>query len=376
MLDLLQTIFALEETAHWYPLIWLFAAGILLYKMPKQQVLVCGQVQERWYSFTAILLVLPLILWAGLRGYIGDTYAYIASFRKAPSSLSALLPGLNADTKDPGFTVLITLIKMLGVSDYRVFFLVIAALQMLCIAYTFRKYSSNYWVSIFLFVASTDYLSWMFNGMRQFIATVMIFAAFDLMVKRRHVAFALVVLLASQIHGSAILMLPLAYVMHGPALNNKTLLMIVGTVLIIPFIDRFTPILNDLLSDTQYSTTMTDEIWSADDGTNPIRVLVYAVPAMIALFGRRYVVQSNDPVINLCVNASMITTALYLVSMVTSGIYVGRLPIYTTLHGYIALPWLIETIFEKSSARLINLMMVAFFVLFFYYQMHIAWGYF
>ena len=306
MLNMLQTIFALEGTAHWYPLIWLFVAGFFIFKMPKQQSIVCGQVQTQWYSFCAVLLVLPLIFWAGFRGYIGDTYAYQRHFRSAPASLSALLSTLNADTKDPGFTVLMTLVKMLGVSDYRIFFLLISAFQMLCIAFTFRKYSHDYWISIFLFVVSTDYLSWMFNGMRQFIATTMIFAAFDLMVKRKHVAFALVVLLASQIHGSAIMMLPLAYVMHGTAMNKKTLLMIAGVAAIMPFIDRFTPILNDLLSDTQYSTTMTDEIWSVDDGTNPIRVLVYSVPALLALFGRRYVIRANDPVINLCVNASMI----------------------------------------------------------------------
>ena len=376
MLDLLQKVFALEGAGHWYPLLWLFAAGIFINKIPKRREHVCGRVKERWHPFNAFVLVLPLILWSGLRGYIGDTYAYIINFRNASSSLSELLSVLNADSKDPGFSVLMTLFKSFGLSDHRVFFLLIAAFQMLCICRIFRKYSPNYWVSIFLFVASTDYLSWMFNGIRQFIATTMIFGAFELMVKRKHILFVLVVLLAAQIHGSAILMLPLAYVMHGPALNRKTMLMIAGTVLIIPFIDQFTPILNNLLQDTQYSGTMTDEIWAVDDGTNPVRVLVYAVPTLVALFGRRYVIQANDPVINLCVNASMITTAIYLVSMVTSGIYVGRLPIYTTLHGYIALPWLIDTIFEKSSARLINLMMVACFVFFFYYQCHFTWGFF
>lgn len=375
MLDLLQTIFKLEGNAHWYPLLWLFGAFILLNNMPKKRELVCGQVRERWHPFTAFLLVLPLILWSGLRGFsMGDTYLYSRTFLQAPSTLSALLPTLNSDTKDPGFTILITLVKMFGVSDYQVFFLLIAAFQMWCICRIFRRYSSSYWISIFLFVASTDYLSWMFNGIRQFIATTMIFGAFDLMVKKKHIAFALVVLLAAQIHGSAILMLPLAYIMHGPALNRKTLLMIAGTVMIIPFIDRFMPFLNDLLSDTQYSTTMTDEIWKVDDGTNPIRVLVYAVPSLAAIFGRRYVRQANDPVINLCVNASMITTAIYLVSMVTSGIYIGRLPIYTTLHGYIALPWLIDAIFERSSARLIKLLMVVCFLGFFYIQVFSAWG--
>jgi hypothetical protein len=79
---------------------------------------------------------------------------------------------------------------------------------------------------------------------------------------------------------------------------------------------------------------------------------------------------------NLCVNASMITMALYLVSMVTSGIYVGRLPIYTTLYGYMSLPWIIDTVFERESARFITVLMIACFLGFFYIQMHSTWGYF
>ncbi len=305
-----------------------------------------------------------------------DSYLYMVNFRNAPDSLAALLPKINSNTKDPGYAILMTVAKMLGISDYRIFFLIIAAFQMLCMVWTFRKYSTNYWISIFLFVVSTDYISWMFNGTRQFISATMIFGAFDLMVRKKHFAFAIVVLLAAQIHGSAILMLPLAYVMHGPAMNKRVLLMLIGVIAIIPFMDRVLPLVNDLLADTQYSGTMTDEIWTADDGTHPIRVLVYAVPALMALVGRRYVTQADDPVINLCVNASVITAVIYVVSMLTSGIYVGRLPIYTTLHGYIALPWLIDTIFDEDSARLMNLLMMSGFLAFFYYQMHITWGFF
>ena len=374
MLDILSKIFTLNGMGHLLPLIWLTAAGLLLSKMPMKHEYVCGQKKKNWYTFNAVLLVLPLILWSAFRGYIGDTYVYKQTFINAPATIPAMLDSLTADTKDPGFVVLTTLFKVLGVSDYRVFFLIIAAFQMVAIALVFRKYSPSYWISIFLFVASTDYISWMFNGMRQFIATTMIFGAFELMVRRKHLAFTIVVLLAAQIHGSAIIMLPLAFLMQGPAMNKKTILMIAGTAVILPIIDRFMPFLNELLSDTQYSTTMTDEIWTVDDGTHPIRVLVYSVPALLALVGRRYVRMENDPAMNLCVNASLITTAIYLVSMVTSGIYVGRLPIYTTLHGYIALPWLIDTMFDEDSARLMKFLMVCGFLAFFYYQMHFTWG--
>lgn len=346
---------------------------MILSMMPKKQELVCGRVQERWYWISALLLVLPYILWAGFRTSGGDTGGYRRAFLGASSALTDIPGILFSGEKDPGFTALMTLAKGLGIQDYQHFFLLVAALQMLCIVNTFRRYSGDFWFCIFLFAASTDFISWMHNGMRQFIAVCITFAAFDLLVKRRFLWFALAVLLAAQIHGSAVIMLPLAYIMHGKVLNRKTMLTIIGAVLCIPFIDRFTPILENLMADTQYGDVLNNEIWAGDDGTNVLRVLVYSAPALMVFFGRRYVANSDDPAINLCINASIITMAVYLVSMVTSGVYVGRLPIYTTLHGYMVLPWIIDQVFERSSAKLIKLLMIGCYFGFFYYQMGIAW---
>lgn len=375
MTDLFSTIFNLEKTSYWLLLIWLFGAGVILYKMPRKTELVCGYYQERWYWFTAMLMVLPLILWAAYRPHVGDTSAYATRFLQAPSYLSDVSRYLSQNAKDQGFTYLIVGLKLLGIRNYQTFFLILAAFQIWCLVYTFRKYSPNYWISIFLFITATDYLSWMFNGIRQFTAVCMTFAAFSLLVERKYIRFTLITLLASTIHASALLMLPLAYVMQGPALNRKTMLTIVGTALCIPFIDRFTPLLELLLADTQYGNVMTNQLWTGDDGTNIIRVLVYSAPALVVFFGYRYIILSKDRVMNLCINASILTMAMYLVSAVTSGIYVGRLPIYTTLHGYMVLPWVIDQVFEKSSARLIKLLMVLCYLGFFYFQMHFTWDY-
>lgn len=374
MQGLLNTAFSLEATSYWLPMIWCLGAGLLLRGMPQRSLLIDGRVEKRWYWFTVLLLVTPYILWATYRSNFGDTYAYVLIFNRAPNNLAELRTYLaTAEDIDPGFYTFITIMKMFGLSNFQDFFLIIATVQILCMSYTFRKYSDNFWLCIFLFIASTDYMSWMFNGIRQFIATCLIFAGFDLLVKRRYKLYACVILLASTFHGSAILMLPLTYVMNGPALNRKTMLLIIGTALIVPFIDNVMPLLESSLSGTQYSDIMSDSSWINDDGTNIIRVLVYSVPALMALVGKRYVECSNDRVLNLCVNASMITMALYLVSAVTSGIYIGRLPIYTTLHGYMALPKLINMIFEKQSARFINVAMIGFYLLFFVYQMR-QWG--
>lgn len=373
MQSILQNVFNLNNTSYWHPLIWIFAAGLVLYKMPKKTEYVGGRYVQRWYWFTAMLLVLPYILWAGCRTDFIDTRTYINGFNQAPSSLSMIPAYLKAYDKDQGYSVLLIVIKSLGVERYHTYLTIIAAFHMICMVYTFRKYSENFWISMFLFVASTDYMSWMHNGIRQFIAVTMTFAAFGLMLRRRYILFSLVVLLASTIHGSALLMLPFAYVMSGPALNRKTLMMIFGVALLIPFIDSFMPMLENFLADTQYNDIMSNGIWETDDGTNLIRVLVYSVPALVALLGHKYIRGNQDPAINACINASMITMAMYLVSSVTSGIYIGRIPIYTTLHGYLVLPWLLDQIFEKQTARLIKVMMVGLYAAFYYYQIELIW---
>ena len=370
----MDTLFNLKETSYWLLIIWTIAGGIILNMMPRTTLMVCGHIRERWHIFSAMLLVIPFILWTGYRPRTGDTGSYIKTFLAASSSLQAVPRILFSGEKDTLFYASMTLLESFGINDYRHYFLFLATLQMLCMVSTFRKYSYHFWFSIFLFIASTDYISWMHNGIRQFTAVCITFAAFDLMVRKKYIRYALVVLVAMQVHASAAIMLPLAFIMNGKALNRKTMLTILGAALCIPFIDQFTPILETLMADTQYGDVVSNEIWSTDDGTNALRVLVYSVPGLIALVGRRYVSATEDPAINMCINASIITMAIYLVSMVTSGIYVGRLPIYTTFYGYMMLPWMIDRMFEKASVRVILFLAIVCYLGFFYVQMSMNWG--
>lgn len=362
-------------TNYWWLLIWLFVGGAIFGSMPKRQEHLRGETVERWDYLPAILMVVPYIIWAGFRhNYFGDTSLYRRTFLSSSADFSQIISAFTNGEKDPGFTAFTIIAKALIGNSDELFLLIIAVFQMVCIALTFRKYSSNYWICIFLFVVSTDYLSWMHNGIRQFIAVVMVFSGFGLLVKKRYVSLVILILVASLFHGSALLMLPIIFLVQGQAWNWNTVFMLAVTMVVVLFVDRFTPILNNMLQDTQYNDMMTNEIWTTDDGTNIIRVAVYSVPALLSLFGLKYIRAENDPVINICVNCSIVTMALYLVSSVSSGIYIGRLPIYTTLQGYIALPRLIDLIFEKRSANLMRIMMYGAYLTFFYFQMHFAWG--
>ena len=74
-----------------------------------------------------------------------------------------------------------------------------------------------------------------------------------------------------------------------------------------------------------------------DDGTNIIRVLVYSIPAILSFIGRKWLNAENNQCINLCTNMSIISAAIYMVSAGTSGVFLGRLPIFTSLYSYILL---------------------------------------
>lgn len=163
-------------TNYWWLLIWLFTGGIVLaLYFPKHREMVCGKMETRWGIVPAVLMAVPYIVWAGYRSdAFGDTAAYRESFKNAPSSLAEIGSYMNTVTKDKGFYWVSAVLKSIANTSDKGYFLLIAAFQILIFVWLFRKYSSMYWMSFFLFIASTDYLSWVHNGMRQFMAVTII----------------------------------------------------------------------------------------------------------------------------------------------------------------------------------------------------------
>lgn len=364
-------------TNYWWLLIWVFIAGAFFTILfPKQREIVLGKQEERWRVFPAILLVLPYIIWAGFRtDAFGDTIAYRRGFQNAPSQLGQLTEYLATITKDKGYSVFSVLIKcIIGNSDI-LFFLIIASIQLGCIVYVCRKYSCNYWMSIFLFIASTEYVGWMHNGIRQFLAITLIFAATDFLVEKKYISMIMVILIAATFHASALFMIPIIFIVQGKAWNKKTILCILACILALFFVDRFTDILDSALSSTQYSGMVTDWQEWEDDGTNPIRVFIYSIPMLLSVVGYKYIKYEENPIVHIATNFSVLACGIGLISMVTSGIFLGRMIEYASIYSLLLLlPWEIENFFTPKSSQIVYGAMIVGYVAFFYYQMHFSWG--
>lgn len=348
-------------------LIWVaFFAVLQSFVRMKRTEVVCGKKEYRMKKEWAFLLFLPLIIWSMDRGNVGDTYSYIKMFEDIPGGFSNIASYMTTVIKDKAFYFVSAIIKAVVGNRVKLYFLIIALIQAMLLIRVYRKYSFNYVISFFLFIASTDYISWMFNGIRQFVAVTITFACFELILEKKYKKAIIGIIFAALFHGSALLVLPFIFVCQGRAWNRKTVLFIVAVLVVVMYVNQFTDILENLLAETQYENVVSDwKMWE-DDGTNILRVLVYSVPAMLSLIGLKYIRRADNPVVNICTNMSIVAAGIYVVSMFTSGIFIGRLPIYFSLYSYILLPWEIENMFESKSARIIYLLMIVGYIGFYF----------
>ena len=93
------------------------------------------------------------------------------------------------------------------------------------VALILYKYSCNFAVSAFLFMASCQF-TWMFNGMRQFLVASIMFFCTDLILKKKFFIYALIVCILSTIHQSALILIPVYFIVTGEPWSKRTMLFV------------------------------------------------------------------------------------------------------------------------------------------------------
>ena len=369
-----------------YLLIWAWATVmVVVFPFVAVKTPSDGIGTRRKHSVLAVaLLLLPLAAFAATRGWVAntDTVTYRYNFiNVVPSTLSELPNYVSSLTKDRIFYVLTALAKIFVSKNPDVYFGIIATFQAIALVFLFRNFSEEPALSFFLFVVSTDYFSWMFNGMRQFVAACVVLFATPFLLRKKPIPALILILLASLLHASALIMIPIALAAVGKAWNKRTIFLLTATIVLAVFAFTSKGRLVEFLRTTTQGTRfggMVDEWTSSgfDDGTNPIRAVVYSIPAIIAFVGRKKIIEEDDPIANLATNMSTISAGLYVLSVTTSGIFVGRLPIYCSLYGYVLLPWEANRLFDELGRRIFLTCMVIGYCAFHYYQMRLTWGVF
>lgn len=313
-------------------------------------------------KFLVFLTFGYIIFWAGIRNRFVDTAAYISKFIGTQwQDLYSLEISFDSGW---GFDLLMILFKTFISDNYHAWLMFLAIISGTCLAIVFWRYSSNYYYTLFLFLSMIGF-TWLMNGIRQFLAVAIIFACTPLLEKKRWLPYCIVVLLCVTIHATCIIMIPAYFVVHGKPWTKKTMLLIVATILILFFTSKFTNLMDSVLADTKWADVTANTEFAADDGVNPLRVLVFSVPTILAFIGRKRMNDENV-IVQIMTNMSILTTCIYAVGMVTTGVLFGRLPVYIELYSYILLPYVINKSFTKNSRLLLYVASIVCYLFYFY----------
>ena len=313
----------------------------------------------------AILIFGYFIFWIGMRKYVADTTLYIGIFNLIPTDFSTAWSEINWEGKNPGFDIFNIIFKCFISQNYTWWLMTIAILSGVCVMIVLRKYSVDFFFSSFLFITLLTF-TWMMNGMRQFICVAILFLCCDWIKDGKAVKFVITVLILSTFHMTALLMIPVYFVARSKPWKGKIGLFIVGIILICIFAEPFFNGVDSALGNTAYAGQTAQ--FQEDDGVNPLRVLLYAIPPVVAYIKREKLIEYYEkyPILPICINMSLITAALYLVGMFTSGILIGRLPIYCELYDLILIPFLLHTCVSKESRKIVQPIVICVLLLYFY----------
>ena len=202
----------------------------LLIAVPMGNVSIHNNIYERQKKLYCIICGTLWFLISGLRSTAvgADTLSYKISFESVKNyPLGYFFQNisdkyiLGEGSKDPGYNLFVKLFQFVS-DNYQVYLIFIAALFMIPFTIWIIRESKNPLISFALY-SSLFYSFFSITGIRQTIATAMVVLIGDKLIKNKKlIPFVIIVLLASTIHASAIVVLPFYFLSKIPV-NGKTI---------------------------------------------------------------------------------------------------------------------------------------------------------
>lgn len=297
---------------------------------------------------------------SGLRDSIGDTDTY----RKLYNALStdAIDVFLNGGA-DSGFYAFAALIKQYISYDSQVFLFVAALVTITSTLIMLYHIAKNYSMSTFLFVTTGIFLVSM-NGVRQYFVSGLLFLLTPLIKQKKWVTYFAVVLILTTMHQTALIFIPLYFVVNRKGWSNTTYLILASGAFLYITYPVTGPMIASLLSSSQYEN-YSEAITSGEDGANIIRVAVAFVPLILSYIGRKSRIQ-HEKYYDIVVNFS----ALNAVAMLLANRYwiYARFSMYFTPYYIILMIWCVRYLFDKRNRYFVTAMLFVLYAIFFWYD--------
>jgi len=337
-------------------IIWLtLAAGFILAFLSRYFAVtnIGAPVPVKPNILLAVLTAAVIVLCSGLRNNIGDTVFYIHAYNVDDFSWAGIM-----EHKDIGFGTLQKWLKLIS-NDPQILIFFTALVTNILIVRVLYQYSRLFELAVFLYFTSGAFIVSM-NGVRQYLTASLILAATGYLVKGNWKGYMLVVLFAALFHQSALIMIPIYFVVRRKAWTGATFALLGVALLIVFGFNQFSEVLFSTIKDTQYGEYSS----FSEGGANILRVIFYALPLVIAFIGRERL-RELYPRIDIFVNLSLIGLALLIIS--TQNWIFARLGIYFSIYQIIVTTWLVKA-FRPKEQKLAYYVVAVVYLLYFFYE--------
>lgn len=289
-----------------------------------------------------IAVIFPIIfyvIFSGLRKTVGDTYFYMYSFENMPDEN---ILDFKSIFRGQLFGFLQNFIRN-QTDDPQVLIFVSSAISLVSAIIVLYFYSSPFDLALFLFVAY-GYLGGSMDGMRQYMAAGILVCGTRFLFSKKRGAFlkyAVFVFAAYCMHTSALIMLPIFFVVRRKAWKKSSYILIFLSVVAVLGFDTFLPSFLGALENTTYSSYATNGWFTSglEGGSSIMRVAVSAAPIVVAYLNKERMKMLGF-IGDILVNIAFINVAINIVALY-NWIF-ARFAIYLMLYYIIFTAWVVN----------------------------------
>ena len=253
---------------------------------------------------------------AALRKNVGDTFYYALSF-------SLYGGGNNPVTAELFFTEMFLFFQnwIRNMTDDPQWLIAFSAIFSLPMAlYILYKYAYPFDLAIYLFVAN-GYLGGMMNGMRQYMAAAIVLCGTRYLFSLKRgsfIKYAAIIGLAWSMHNSALIMIPLFWVVRRKAWQLSSYVILLASVVGTVAFDAIMPSFLGAVENTSYGTYAENGWFTSgtEGGSSFGRVLVALAPVVIAFMNQERM-KPLGHIGDILVNMTFINAAICMVATVT-----------------------------------------------------------
>lgn len=315
-----------------------------------------------------IIVIVWMMCFSFLRTRYNDTGNYIQSFLNAESLSEGFSNGTFTDwTGNPWSMLYRSLIHDIT-DNYHIYFFFPAFLSSFAVVKLCKSYSVNPAFSLLIFFSVGTYIMYI-AALKQCLAMFFLLLALPYAIDKKYVRFYLLVIVAILFHTHAFMFAIVPLLLDKPG-GKVTWILLGATVFAMLTYDM------TLGAFMEYAQSIgalvaEDEVFD-DHQINILRVLVYWIPAILALVFYRRLFHDSTRTENLFVNMSIVSAFILTIGLVQGANLYARMAGYFEIATAISLPWMVKKLFTKQSAQFVTVIAVILYFGYFYYEFAIT----